>query len=362
LENLHDPYYQYFQELIAESYNYAVTLVPSAVDSMSVVDIVMESGFNWRYGPSKLAKILKGQPLNEDVDSRTSPLRQDCVLSNEDALLYSYNGCLIFTIKTKLHIFTAQVFELLNKAIDLATHSGKKLIIHSFDKNFSAGGDLRFFLENAKNKNFSAIRNFLKLGQDTLQRVKYCDVPVISIAQNLALGGGCELLLQSNFIISGIELRAGLVEVGIGLIPAWGGLKEMILRASQNPKMSEKLLSNIIMQNASSSADFFAEDYLVNLDIVPNSNDFLSRALNLDVSNWQAPQKTKVIDLSSVSYNNFDLSKLDKHTCLIVEKITQLLNNAEISEENLLEQEIEIFMDLVTTPAVIEKISKILKI
>jgi 3-hydroxyacyl-CoA dehydrogenase/enoyl-CoA hydratase/3-hydroxybutyryl-CoA epimerase len=352
------PYALYIKELLKETYQYLLTLIPAITEDINKIDQVMELGFNWKYGPIKLAEMFGYKEATKNIQSQNNTLGS-LVDSNQDSQLFGYQDKLVFSINTKFNILTPKVFEGLYKAVDIATQKKQNLIIYSPFKHFSAGGDLKFFLANAQNKNWAAIRQFLKLGQDTLQKVKYSEIPVIAAAQNFALGGGCEILLQSNFVLSSIELQAGLIEVGIGLIPAWGGLKEMVLRSDGDLETLSKLIGNILYQNKTSSADFFEEDYLVRLNIVPNPKDILNCALSFEVANWQPPKPNKSIKLPKIDFTRYNLSGFDKHSLLIVDKLKDLLEKAEITEKELLEKEIEIFMELVSTSDVISKISKI---
>jgi 3-hydroxyacyl-CoA dehydrogenase/enoyl-CoA hydratase/3-hydroxybutyryl-CoA epimerase len=354
-------YSDYFKDIVRETYEYALTLVLEVTSDINDIDKVMELGFNWKYGPIKLAQKYHNQAQTTNLSNK-KPFEGNVVVDNHDASLYEYKDNFIFSLNTKLNILTSPALELLNKSVEVAESKNKKLIIYSSNKHFSAGGDLKFFLELAKNKNFMAIRQFLKLGQNTFQALKYSKTPVIAVAQNLALGGGCELLLHSNLVVSGIELQAGLVEVGVGLIPSWGGLKEMILRANGDSKLLLKLINNILYQNKTSSADFFVEDYLAKVEIVAHPDYLLENALNFDATNWLPLQRNSIINIPGVSLLDQDLSGFDEHTVFIANKIEKLLAEKQVSEDYLLEAEVEIFVDLISKSQAIEKISKILNI
>jgi 3-hydroxyacyl-CoA dehydrogenase/enoyl-CoA hydratase/3-hydroxybutyryl-CoA epimerase len=352
-----DQYSKYFKDLIKQTYEYALKMTPTVTDNIRQIDEVLKLGFNWHYGISTLADIFEKKPLVVS-SSNTNDLGQE-IISNQDAALFNFKDSFILRFKTKFNILNAGVFNLMNKAIDIASKKSQKLIIYNRGKNFSAGGDLKFFLEHAKNKNFQTIKTFLQLGQDTFQRIKYCRVPVISIAQNLALGGGCELLLQSSFVVSSIELQAGLVEVGVGIIPAWGGLKEMIMRSKGDKLELQKLLNNILHQNKTSSADFFKQDYLVNIHSVIHPNDMLDYALAFDAPAWRTAEKYQPLLLPEINLLDDDF---DQHTIYIAKMIQQLVSNKQVTESDLLDAEIQIFMDLIKQNAAIEKISKVLNI
>jgi 3-hydroxyacyl-CoA dehydrogenase/enoyl-CoA hydratase/carnithine racemase len=350
-------YSRYFKDLIKQTYEYALKMIPAVTDNIARIDEVLKLGFNWHYGISQLFEMF-WHNFSAASNGCATEFAQE-VLSNQDAAIFDFENSFILRFKTKVNILNAGVFNLMNEAIDLASKRSRKLIIYNQGKHFSAGGDLKFFLQHAKDKNFQAIRNFLQLGQDTFDRIKYCSVPVISIAKNLALGGGCELLLQSNAVVSGIELQAGLIEVGLGLIPAWGGLKEMIMRAKGDKVILQKLLNNILYQNKTSSADFFKHDYLNDIFSCVHPDDMLRYALDLDTSALVPPARYDALKLPEISLLD---SKFDEHTAYIATLLEQLVCGAQVTEKELLKAEIEIFMDLIQRDAVITKISKILNI
>jgi 3-hydroxyacyl-CoA dehydrogenase len=356
---------KYFKDLIQETYEYALKMIPEVTDNIGQIDQVLKLGFNWHYGISQLFDIFQQKPLvaadgkADGVEDYFANYSAKEIISNNDAKVFAFKDSLIFCFKTKLNILNAGVFDLINKALDLASQKSQKLIIYNQGKHFSAGGDLKFFLEHAKNKDFQAIKAFLQLGQDTLQKIKYCPVPVIAIAKNLALGGGCELLLQSGVIISSIELQAGLVEVGVGLIPAWGGLKEMIMRGGGDSLNLKKLLNNILYQNKTSSADFFIHDYLAPVQSVIHPNDMLNTALSLDALAWKPAAKYQDLLLPAINLRD---DNFDQHTLYIATLIEELVLGRQVTEKSLLEAEIEIFMELIRQDAAIAKISKILNI
>ncbi len=112
--------------------------------------------------------------------------------------------------------------------------------------------------------------------------LKYSGVHIISCAKGVALGVGCELLLHSSYIVANQELNAGLVELGVGLIPGWGGVTEMFVRSKGDKAKLIRNIRNIIEQNKTSSADYFKSDYDVeNMHVNMNKYYILDEALKL---------------------------------------------------------------------------------
>ncbi|WP_323072924.1 3-hydroxyacyl-CoA dehydrogenase NAD-binding domain-containing protein [Mycetohabitans endofungorum] len=148
---------------------------------------------------------------------------------------------LILSFKSKMNTIGPSVIDGITQAIDVAEQQYKALVIWQPTSlklgapggPFSAGANLEeampaFMMGGAK-----GIEPFVQKFQQGMLRVKYANVPVISAASGIALGGGCELLLHSAKRVAHVETYIGLVEVGVGLVPAGGGLKEAALRAAQ---------------------------------------------------------------------------------------------------------------------------------
>jgi 3-hydroxyacyl-CoA dehydrogenase len=165
----------------------------------------------------------------------------------DDSVRIWYQGdeVLVFSIKTKMHAIGAGVIDGLSKAIAEAEANYKGLVIWGADAAdggaFSAGADLQAMLPLFMSGGVKAIEPEVAKLQACFQRMKYANVPVVAAVAGLALGGGCELALHTAKRVASIESYIGLVEVGVGLIPAGGGLKEAALRAAADAKGNDLL-------------------------------------------------------------------------------------------------------------------------
>ncbi len=152
---------------------------------------------------------------------------------------------LILSLKTKLHVIGAGVIAGLNKAIAEAEANYKGLVIWGSDAAeggaFSAGADLQAMLPLFMSGGVAAIEPEVAKLQQAFQAMKYANVPVVAAMAGLALGGGCEMALHTARRVASIESYIGLVEVGVGLIPAGGGLKEAALRAAADARGNDLL-------------------------------------------------------------------------------------------------------------------------
>ena len=158
----------------------------------------------------------------------------ETVWENEGIRLWTDgDGIGVVSFKTKMNTVSDHVLNGIQEAIGIAEKQFKGLVIWQHKEPFSAGADLAGalgLLQAGKVDQFEAmVANF----QRTSMRIKYSLVPVVSAVRGLALGGGCEFQMHSARVVAGLESYIGLVEAGVGLLPAGGGLKELALRASQ---------------------------------------------------------------------------------------------------------------------------------
>jgi 3-hydroxyacyl-CoA dehydrogenase len=121
--------------------------------------------------------------------------------------------------------------EMLMTAVDIAENEGwKGILIGNDGSHFCAGANLGLALFAANLGAWKEVDQFIKLGQDAYQTLKYAEVPVVAAAAGMCVGGGCEVLLHCDAVQAHSESYIGLVEVGVGIIPGWGGCKEMLAR------------------------------------------------------------------------------------------------------------------------------------
>ena len=167
---------------------------------------------------------------------------------------------LVLSIKTKVHAIGPGVVSGLLKAVDLAESQYRGLVIWSPDDPFSVGADLQAMMPVFMSGGVKAIGVEEKKMQDAYMRLKYAQVPTVAAVSGMALGGGCELILHCSKAVASLESYIGLVEVGVGLIPGAGGLKEGALRAAQAAGATDVFpflrnwFMNVAMANVSKSA------------------------------------------------------------------------------------------------------------
>ena len=197
----------------------------------------------------------------------------------------------IASIKTKMHAISPDVAEGLQMAVDLAEKDYQGVVIWSGDEPFSAGADLQAMLPAFMTVGVSAIDEAEAHLQQTMLKLRYANVPVISAIRGLALGGGCEIAVHSARRVVAMESYIGLVEVGVGLVPGAGGLAYIARRAAENAATStdkdilkfltEGFTAAAMAKVGTSAIESRKLGYVLDSDIiVPNKDELLYVALN----------------------------------------------------------------------------------
>ncbi|PJB72416.1 MAG: 3-hydroxyacyl-CoA dehydrogenase [Alphaproteobacteria bacterium CG_4_9_14_3_um_filter_47_13] len=271
---------RYAWAVLSKTLAYAASLVPEIADDIAAVDEAMRLGYNWKKGPfemiddlgaawfvEKLAqekidipellqkvgngtfyKIEDGVQHFFGTDGhyhaiqrpqgvillRDLRLSQKPLIKNASASVWDIgDGVLCFEHTSKMNTFDEQIFEMIGKVIKHigdGTGTHKALVFYNEGSAFSAGANLGLALFMINIAMWPQVEEFIAGGQRAFMALKHAPFPVVSAPSGLALGGGCEILLHSDHVQAHAETYTGLVEVGVGLIPAWGGCKEMILR------------------------------------------------------------------------------------------------------------------------------------
>ena len=280
---------RYAWRVLADTLSYAAALVPEIADSIAAVDEGMRLGYNWKFGPFELIDQLgaaafaarlqeEGRALPpllaallathgpdarfyrvddgvlhqfgpdgayhplvrpegvlrlEDVKRRSAPLAR-----NTSASLWDLGDgvvCLEFT--SKMNSLDPDVMAMIQTAIPLVRERYKALVIANEGGNFSVGANLGLALFVANIGLWEEIGKLVQAGQQTYAALRAAPFPVVGAPSGMALGGGCEILLHCDAVQAHAETYIGLVEVGVGLIPGWGGCKEMLRRWQAAPHL-----------------------------------------------------------------------------------------------------------------------------
>ena len=148
----------------------------------------------------------------------------------------SGDGLLVASFKTKVHSISPEVLEGLNRAIDLAEERFKGLVIWQTEAPFSVGANLESLRPALAAGDWTTIDRIIALFQTTSQRLRYSQIPTVAATEGYVFGGGCEFALHCDRVVAALESYVGLVEAGVGLLPAGGGCKEFAMRAARQSK------------------------------------------------------------------------------------------------------------------------------
>ncbi|MGE0494055.1 MAG: 3-hydroxyacyl-CoA dehydrogenase NAD-binding domain-containing protein [Vulcanimicrobiota bacterium] len=238
--------------------HYAASKVGEVATSAADVDNALKWGFGWEVGPLELAEHLGREKVVEAFKERgldvpayfksdrpassanglvvVKRLHQDnrVVKTNSDASLLDLgDGVALLEFHSKANSIGQKVLEMFDTADEIVKKDFVGLVIGNQGQNFCAGADISMILRLAQEQNFEEIRRAVGIFQGMTSRLRYCPFPTVSAPFGMTLGGGCEVMLWSDEVVSGGELYTGLVEVGVGILPAGGGTTEMLIRKSE---------------------------------------------------------------------------------------------------------------------------------
>ncbi|UXY14100.1 3-hydroxyacyl-CoA dehydrogenase/enoyl-CoA hydratase family protein [Chitiniphilus purpureus] len=340
------PEAQFLWACLRDVWHYVATLLPTIADSARDIDFAIRWGFGWKQGPFELwqaagwkvvadairQEIAAGQAMSDaplpawvsrrdgvheaagsysaarDTLVARSPLpvyrRQlyppqlvgeaapdygETVFENDSVRMWlppartGGSDVPVLTFTTKAHAVGPNVLAGIQEAIRIAEARFPGLVLWHPEAPFSVGADLTSMGPAFMTGDFGAIENMVAEFQNTSMAIKYAKVPVVGAAQGYAFGGGCEFLMHCARVVAAVETYIGLVEVGVGLLPAGGGCKEFALRAAREAKGGDILaaLKDYYMAMATAKVATSAEEgqeigYLKHADIVLfNPNELL---------------------------------------------------------------------------------------
>jgi 3-hydroxyacyl-CoA dehydrogenase len=278
----------FVSDILLDTLSYAAHLVPDVTGDIYSIDTAMKAGFNWKSGPFQMMDSIGSASMVErleesgrsvpgflrtaadnggfysiedgeiqrltpdgsmvvvdrpestltvtDLKRRGKPLKR-----NGSASIWDMgNKILLVEYHSKMNAMDPMNIEMLVNAVDIAESEGwKGIVIGNDAANFCAGANLGLVLFAVNLAAWKDVEDFIAAGQDTYQALKYCEVPVVAASTGMCLGGGAEVLMHCDAIQAHAESYIGLVEVGVGIIPAWGGCKELMARLRNFGLVSE---------------------------------------------------------------------------------------------------------------------------
>jgi len=424
---------QYGRAVMGKTLAYAAFIAEAAANSIVDVDDAMKLGYAWKTGPFELidaigvdalismleedgvevpallkkaagksfykvedgdlyylgfdgeyAKVNRpdGVILLEDIKRKS-----ERVAGNRAASLWDIgDGVACLEFHTKMNALDSDVLGAIKTSIRTVKKQFKAMVIYNEGSNFSAGANLGLALFAANIAAWPEIENLVETGQETYKALKYSPFPVVGAPSGLALGGGCEVLLHCDAVQAHGETYIGLVEPGVGLIPAWGGCKEMIRRWAENPKFvkgpmapSAKAFEIISVATVAKSAMeakenlFFRETDGITMNRNRLLADAKERALSM-VDGYEAPEEFTYRLPGEAARVAFEmavdgfhrLGKATDYDRVVAGELAKVLAGGdtdvteELSEDDILELEREGFMRLVRNEGTMARVEHML--
>jgi len=429
---------QFTFKTMSETFIYAANRIPEIADDIVNVDNAMKWGFGRRLGPfeawdvigvAKSVEKMKGagyqipawveEMLSQGKDSfyrreggklfyydvqskeyKEVPVKPGIIFlpslkernmeiaSNPGASLIDLgDGVACLEFHTKMNAMGDDIISMVVKAADIVSERFDGLVIANHADNFSVGANLPLILFTAQEEEWDDLDWMVKTFQDSFMKLKYLDKPVVAAPAGMALGGGCEICLAADRVRYAAETYMGLVEVGVGLIPAGGGTKEMYLRNTEHlfevqkggiyPKQIElmpfvaRAFETIAMAKVSTSGPEAVKlGYLRPTDQMTVNRDYLiedakKTVLTMNMEGYVPPEPKE--DIRVAGENTFAMIKLalwtmhtsgyiTEHDVTVSEKVGYVLcggnvqSDTKVSEQYLLDLEREAFLSLCGNP------------
>jgi 3-hydroxyacyl-CoA dehydrogenase len=429
---------QFTFRTLTETLIYAANRIPEIADDIVNVDNAMKWGFAWKMGPFEtwdalgveksaakmkeagyeipawVQEMLEGG--NESFYKREAgmlsfydmvskgykevPVKPGIILlpslkerekkvagNNGASLIDLGDGVACLEFHTKMNAMGDDIITMVVKSADIVSADFEGLVIANHSDNFSAGANLPLVLFTAQEEEWDELEWMVKTFQDSFMKLKYLDKPVVAAPAGMALGGGCEICMAADRVRYAAETYMGVVEAGVGLIPAGGGTKELLLRNTEHlfevqkgglyPKQIElmpfvaRAFETIAMAKVSTSGPEAVKlGYLRPTDKMTVNRDYLiedakNTVLAMNMEGYQPPRPRN--DIRVAGENTFAMIKLGlwsmhesgyitDHDVTVSTKVGyvlcggNVLADTTVSEQYLLDLEREAFVSLCGEP------------
>jgi 3-hydroxyacyl-CoA dehydrogenase len=422
---------RFLRDTLGQLLIYAARVTPEIAFSIDDVDRAMRWGFGWELGPFETWDAIGIQDVLTACDvkdppplvvealargafrlaapgappssrpARVPPAAPDFELlrvARERGGLVRGNaacslvdlgdGVLGVEFHSKMNAIGGDAIQMLHAGVKEASANFRALVVGNEGVNFSAGANLLLLLLEAQEGNWDELDVMVRGFQRATMSLKYADVPAVVAPAGLALGGGCEICLHGDRVFAAAETYIGLAEAGVGLIPAGGGTKEMLVRAMQAcgdrgdplPHLQAVFETIGFARVSSSGEDARRYGYLRPVDEVTMNRDRLiagAKAMALSrAADYVKPQPPASIRVGGESvqaalklgvYLARRGGRISDHDALIGHKLAWLLSGGDlahagaVSEQHLLDLEREAFLSLCGERLTQERIAHTLK-
>ncbi|HYT50085.1 MAG TPA: enoyl-CoA hydratase-related protein, partial [Pyrinomonadaceae bacterium] len=422
---------------------YAADRIPEIADTVVEIDRAMRWGFNWELGPfevwdaigveKSVAKLKEeGRNIPPNVQSMIDagvksfyrkkdgqhfyydfaseeyrPLadppgtinlkslkdRTDVIKKNSGASLIDLgDGVAGLEFHSKMNSIGGDTLEMLKVALNEVEKNFVGLVVGNQGQNFSVGANLMLMLMEAQDENWEELDMIGRFFQQSVMSLRYSPKPVVVAPFQMVFGGGCEMVLHADRVRASAETYIGLVEVGVGIIPAGCGTKEMLVRALDSipadmkdadpfPFVKRAFETIALAKVATSAEQARSFGFLRDEDSISMNPDRLiadgkKEVLALAASGYVPPQqRTDILALGNPALATLKLGVhlmkragyISDHDALIGEKLARILTGGDlnhatrVSEQYLLDLEREAFLSLIGTCKTQERIAHMLK-
>jgi 3-hydroxyacyl-CoA dehydrogenase len=388
---------EFLRTTLKPTLDYTEQVTPQIAYSAEDVDRVMRWGFGWELGPFELKEAIDGRvrevpPAAADLQLlKSAKERSRVVKKNAGASLVDLgDGVLCVEFHSKMNAIGGDTIQMLHAGLKEASANFAALVVGNEGEHFSAGANIMLLLLEAQEENWDEVDLMVRAFQNATMSLRYADVPVIVAPAGLALGGGCEVTMHGDRVQAAAESYIGLVEAGVGLIPAGGGTKEMVARAAESmPPGSTDFLPPIqrafeaigFAKVSASAPDAQRLGYLRSVDAMTMNRDRLiadakARALQRAAEGYQPPAPRTAIPVGGDSvlaplklgiHLAWRAGRISDHDALIGRKLATIMaggtlpHPSTVTEQQLLDLEREAFLSLVAERKTQERIQHTLK-
>ena len=415
--NDNGPYGLYIWRVLSETLCYAASLVPEVTKDLTQIDDAMKLGYNWVKGPFEIldeigVEIFINRLKNDGrdvpsflqkslpkkfytalesklsflgVDGVTKPIaRSTGVLrfseirqtlkamnSNESASWYEFEGAAVVEFHSKANALDSASLDILTDALSEAEKMHLRgVVIHNDFQHFSCGVSLWGVRDCFEKDDFDALDDFLVYFQDTMLKMRNVNLPVVAAPVGMSIGGGFEVVLHVDHVVSHANSVMGLVESFVGVVPAGGGCKETLYRWAENlgdnHKAAWKSFMNIgLGRLANSPTEANALSMRRAGDVFHMNRDYM---LNIALNSLDKTKKAnarKPLALSGSEHfkemlewltTNHEKGMLTPHDVTVGTEIARIVSGGDcpsgaiFTEQDILDAERSSFISLAKTP------------
>ena len=388
LVNGDDKVGRFLKATLVPTLEYAERVAPQIAHDPADVDDAMRWGFGWELGPFATMRSLGNAQQPGALGVLAAPSK-NIVKKNPGASLVDIgDGVLAVEFHSKMNAIGGDTIQMLQAGVKEAAANFAALVVANDAVNFSAGANLMLLLLEAQEGNWDEVDMMIRAFQGATMALKHADVPVVVAPAGLALGGGCEIALHADRVQAAAETYIGLVEVGVGLIPAGGGTKEMLARAMESAPPTADPLRPVqgvfetiaFVKVSTSGPDARRLGYLRDADSISMNRDRLQQDAKA-VALARVPEYVRPLPRCAIRVGGSNLlaalklgvhlawraGRISDHDAIVGRKLAWILAGGDaphattLTEQQLLDLEREAFLSLCGERKTQERIAHTLK-